>query len=154
MILGFPDASLLFDPFEFIFILPLLDLIRPKQMNLGGCSLLTCGWHISYQVAQEFFSFMPCWVEISRLRPTTISPFWYSMLKLIKEELNSILCDLSSFSSDKMPETNEVLLYKILQGCETISFTWLLRTKNLQSLREMENHAIIQEKQYPAYLSF
>lgn len=39
---GCPHAFLLFDPFEFIFILPLLDLIRPKQMNFGGCTLLTC----------------------------------------------------------------------------------------------------------------
>lgn len=109
-VLGFPDTSLLFDPFEFIFILPLLDLIRPKQMSLSGCSLLTCGWHISYQVAQEFCSFMPCWVEISRLRPTAISPLQYCMPKLIKEGLNSVLCELSCLSSDKMLETNELLL--------------------------------------------
>lgn len=87
---GFPDASL-FDPFELIFILPLLDLIKPRQMSLCGYSLLTCGWHIPYQVAQGFYSFMPGWIEFSLCRPTVISPFWYWMLKLIKEGLQLCL---------------------------------------------------------------
>lgn len=39
---GCPHAFLLFDPLEFIFILSLLDLIRPKQMSFGDCALLNC----------------------------------------------------------------------------------------------------------------
>lgn len=42
MVDGCPPAFLLFDPLEFIFILPLLDLIRPKQMSFGDCALLNC----------------------------------------------------------------------------------------------------------------
>lgn len=101
VLLGFPDASPPGSFWTYFHIPPLLDLKRPKQMSLGDCSLSTCRWHISYQVAQGFCSFMPCWVEISHLRPATISPFWYCMLQFIKEGLNSVLCEWSSSSSDK-----------------------------------------------------